>query len=178
MQGQKSFLNSCIYDFSRGCYKIVFIIKNKVVRIMKVLKKLISTILAITLIGSIAVFQTSAATRNQSLTRYRDYYDATIRSWKLGRVTGYLNFSYDDCSKKLISNKSANINGSVLLASVTNKKSKYEWYNTDDRNGSGMAVLAWDILYGIDTSWFKLGITADSCYTETYVYGNGTWNFK
>ena len=120
----------------------------------------------------------SAATKSQDLTRYADYYDALIPSLKLGRVTGYLTFSYNNCTYKLVNQKSAYVSGTVALASVTNKIAKWDYYNTTSRNGEGQASLGWDVLFGVDTSWFKIGITMNSEYSKTKVYGNGTWAFK
>lgn len=145
---------------------------------MRRIKKMALVMAAIMLLSCVLSTNVSAATKSQDLTRSTDYYDALIPSLKLGRVTGYLTFSYNNCTYKLVNQKSAYVSGTVALASVTNKIAKWDYYNTTSRKGEGQASLGWDVLFGVDTSWFKIGITTNSEYSKTKVYGNGTWAFK
>ena len=127
------------------------------------------------LLGSASAM--NAAVKTQDLTRTTTYYDSLITSWKLGKVTSKISFSYNNSTNKLVDQKSASVTGKVTGASVRNKKAKWNWYNTTDKAGSGQVTCSWELFTGIETAWVNLGFTQDDVSERTRVYGDHDWSF-
>lgn len=143
---------------------------------MRRLKRVIILVLCVSMIlGSANVL--NAATKTKDLKRTTTYYDSIITSWKLGTVTSKISFSYNDVTDKLVDQKSASVTGTVTGYSVKNKKAKWDWYNTSDKAGSGQVTCSWELFFGIDTAWIKIGVTDKDVAERTRVYGDYDWEF-
>ncbi|MBQ2775493.1 MAG: hypothetical protein IJF40_06390 [Clostridia bacterium] len=137
-------------------------------------KRIVSLALALLLLTCLLAVPVSAAT----VTKQTDftYHDSIIKSWTVGKITGYYTYSYNPSTKKLINEKSLTYRTSKLAfaCKFTDVSKKWDWYNTTDRNGSGCAVFKWRFGVGLTTQWVTIGSYRNDTMMA-YVYGNGNF---